>query len=175
MYLLRFSKNQYLEDFCDHSWLCTEWWKLWIPNIWPSQLQPSWPSRFRSRRVNRCPFLVDLVPWFFACLCFLLWPHCLKRPPSVVLRRWLVFLSASRLRCPLGESRCVEAQVHAWVTGLLAEGSVLSQQHIKQGVFKQKHTYTFVYWSVDENLVARGSQEHALLFALGAMVLDSLV
>lgn len=44
-----------------------------------------------------------------------------------------------------------------------------SMKYIKWGVFKQKHTWkNVIYWLVDKNVVATGSQEPNPVFTLGA-------
>lgn len=84
------------------------------------KLVSSLPTCFSSQTINKCSFHNLLGVMFFTFCVFCWWLHCLKWPPSVVLKWWLVFLSARRLWCALWRKYTLDKLCSGWATVLLA-------------------------------------------------------
>lgn len=116
-YLLKFVCNLNLitwGHFHSHSCTCAEQWKLWVARCiralgwdwtrWCSEIEQVdvLPSCFGSHTASKCPFHSMFSAKVLAFFCpFYWWFHCLKCPPSVLLKCYLVFPSMGRLWCAL--------------------------------------------------------------------------
>lgn len=102
------------------------------------------PSDVSSHTVSKCPFWGLFCAMFYAFLCtfFCWWFLCLKLPPSIAFKCWLVLLSLRRLRYTflrkhVFDKLCSGMSRHDFGFEF---NMIKSTVYIKLGVFKQKHT-----------------------------------
>ena len=117
--------------------------------LFPAEIDQGDPlsSCFNSYTVAKWLFLGLFSATFFTFWgLFCCWFSCLKCPPNIVLKCWLVFLSSRRLWCVSDELRS-GVSYSAVGYGFTANESAV---YIKSGVFKQKHTwkqgYVLIGW-----------------------------
>lgn len=103
--LLRFIPNQYSYHFCSHYADTCRAVKILNcqTHTFPAQVKQV------SHTVNKCPFTINLVPFFLFCISvpFYWWCHCLKWSPSVSAKKGcLVLLSQKGCDVPFREYTC---------------------------------------------------------------------
>lgn len=89
------------------------------------------PSCSCSHTVNKCPFTMYLMPHFYTfSTSFLGDFYCVKWLPCIMLKCWLMFLSAQKLwcnhkRCDYRENTYFCSFIQAWVIVLLSVSLIL--------------------------------------------------
>lgn len=153
-------QNQYSLCFHGHLWGCVEGWKMHCPTCTFSaavKRSNASPSCSPVTLYTGVPCTVCVVLHFLHFYAFAWWSHCLKWPPSTVLKCWLAFLSVGKPGCPLWRNR-VLLSVSCSAVGRdcnVHEPTI----DIKWDVFKWKGMKQGYMWAVDGNTVSRGFQE----------------
>lgn len=135
-----------------------EWWRVWVFRIQPYLRSNNatlfllfWLS-YRNRGLLGATFLHFCVcSWRF---------HCLKRPPSVVLWCWPVFLRAGGCDVHCGENKCIKSTFRNELQLLAASSVLMNHQYILNKVsVTHLNTLRQGYVLVGWQNVTRGSQE----------------